>query len=534
LVLRMGGGTTFACRLHGIGYDTGYSAVGSFHFGAVTIAGRTLELKYKADNDDSGQGMDVRLAIHETPIYEIDSADFANPNVMNLMAYNIQFLPLGVVGLPQAADRGDLLPAQFSPYQDVIIFEEVFDPLPRLLNLVPAMEAAGYIYNSGILNDYLPFNGGVIIFSKWPIERTDEYDFELCGPSSQDCLANKGIMYARVLKLGKPYNIFGTHFDAGGDSADIAAKTLQYAEMRDFIAAQGIPAHEAVLWGGDLNTDANNSHNLYTTMRDSLDFVIPNYTGFPSSTMNRDTGDVIDHVFADPRYLLPLEGEVFITTFRSIESTLWDLSDFSDHRCAISRFRFPDLSVGPGDQDLCPGEQMAFQSTADIPVTRTWYHDGAVMPGLTGGSITIFSSTFPDSGLYELQMQYSRTYSPGPGPVNQLLYPNGPVTYTAAPRLRAGYVTVSFANCPIAAADGVQADFTAYPNPAGETVHLQKSDAQPADWQLCDLRGTCLRQGKWLGESLSIDLDGLAGGTYLVQLHERSGRVTSLRVSLVR
>ncbi|HEX2899658.1 MAG TPA: sphingomyelin phosphodiesterase, partial [Bacteroidia bacterium] len=394
-LLRNGATTDFATRMHGSGFDTGYNADGSFHFGAVTIDGRDLILKYKADNDDTQQDRDIRLAIHETPIYEIDSADFTNPNVLNVMAYNIQFLPLGVVGLPQAADRADLLPAELSPYQDVVIFEEAFDPLPRLLNLEPAMQAAGFPYNSGILNDYLPFNGGVIIYSRWPIEATDEYDFELCGPNAQDCLANKGIKYAKINKLGKAYHVFGTHFDAGSDTPDLEAKNLQYTEMKNFIAAQNIPNHEAVIWGGDLNTDAVNSHNLYSNLRDSIDIVVPDYSGFFESTFSRDTGDVIDHVFTDPRYLLPLEGTVFITTFRSLSSVLWDLSEFSDHRCAISRFRFPDLSVSGGDQDLCPGEPMAFSSSANIPVQRSWYKNGNLIPGVNGPGIAIAATTLP-------------------------------------------------------------------------------------------------------------------------------------------
>lgn len=531
---RNGSGTEFDSRLHGNGFDTGYTADGNFHSSTVTIAGRSLELKYKADNDDAQQGRDIRLAIHETPIYTINASDFSDPNVLNVMAYNIQFLPLGVVGLPQAADRGDLLPAQLSAYQDVVIFEEVFDPIPRLLNLVPAMRAAGFYYDTGILNDYLPFNGGVIIFSRWPIEATAQYDFELCGPNAQDCLANKGIMYARIRKLDRYYNVFGTHFDAGSDSLDLQAKNLQYTEMKNFIAAQGIPNHEPVIWGGDLNTDAANSHNLYSNMLDSIDTVVPEYTGFPSSTMNRDTGDVIDHVFADPRYLLPLDAGVYITTFRSIEPALWELSDFSDHRCAISRFRFPDLGVNGGDQDLCPGDGMAFQSTSNIAVQRKWYHDGSLMAGVVGPSISIASTTLPDSGLYEVEMTYSRTYGAWSGTVNQMLYPNGPVARTAHARLRAGYVTVSLANCPLVTDSSMALDCTLFPNPTAGLLHLQRSGYEKWYWELRNGQGGVVGNGHWNSPEMEIDLQNVPAGLHILRIWGRGGQEFIHRVIVMR
>lgn len=531
---RSGPMTTVASRLHGNTFDTGYSADGSFHLGNISIAGRTLTFQYKADNDDTQQSLDIRLAIHESPIYAIDSADFSNPNVLNVMAYNIQMLPLGVVGMPQADDRADLLPAQFSPWQDVVIFEEAFDPLPRLQNLEPAMLAAGYAHNSGILNDYFPFNGGVIIFSKWPIEATDQYDFELCGPSSQDCLANKGIKYARINKLGKYYNVFGTHFDAGSDAPDLEAKNLQYTEMKNFIAAQNIPQHEAVIWGGDLNTDANNSHNLYYNMLDSIDIVVPDYSGFFESNFGRDTGDVIDHVFTDPRYLLPLEGQVFITTFRSLSSVLWDLSEFSDHRSAIARFRFPDLSVTGGDQVLCPGESLSFSSTADIPVQRIWYHNGLPMAGVVGPGIAINATTLSDSGLYELEMRYAQTYGTGQGPIDLLLYPNGPVTRTANIRMRAGLADISLANCPIAAPDPALKTLQVFPNPANTQLHLQRESQVPLVWELKDLRGINLQKDVWTAQSLTIDLTQLPQGIYILHLTGKNGTAHHEKIMVAR
>ena len=522
-ILRSGSATDFDFRLHGNGFDTGYLSDGSFHSVNTSIASHDLELKFKADNDDSQQSRNIRLAIHEHELYRIDSADFSDPNVINVMAYNIQMLPLGVVGMPQADDRSDLLPATFSPYQDVVIFEEAFDVLPRLLNLIPAMEAAGFVHNSGIVNDYLPFNGGVITFSKWPIEETDEYDFELCGPNSQDCFANKGIMYTKINKLGKRYHIFGTHFDAGSDSLDLLAKNLQFAEMRDFIEAQNIPSSEPAIFGGDFNTDPLNGHNLYSNLHDSLHPVVPHYSGFHSSTMSLDTGHIIDHIMIDPRHLLPIESEVSIETFRSIDNKLWDLSDFSDHRSAVGRFRFPDVAITGGDRQLCPGEAMAFSSTASIPVARQWFRDGTQLP-ITSAAFSIPSVALQDSGLYELQLSYSVTFGTATDVVNQLFFPNGQQTYQSEPRFRAGYIEVGQQFCPIAATDGLQGELNVFPVPANENIMIERANlGKSLTWKLLDLNGRTLEKGMLTGLTARVEVQDLPAGSYLLQIENGKG-----------
>ena len=513
-------GTDLSFRLLAGGVPSPWLNDGLFHTQTLTLAGKTIVLKFKPDNDDSQQSRDLRLAIHQTPIYEIDPADFADPNVINVMAYNVQFLPFGVVGLPQASDRGDLLPAEFSPYQDVIIMEEAFDPIPRLFNLEPAMQAAGFNYNSGILNDYLPFNGGVIIFSRWPIEFTDEYDFELCGPSSQDCLANKGIMYARINKLGKRYHIFGTHFDAGSDSLDLAAKNLQYAEMRDFIAAQNISPIEAVIMGGDLNTSPIDGHRLYLNMMDSLDPVVPFYTGFQNSTMRTDTGDIIDHVFTDHRHLLPLEHQVSIETFRSIDDVLWDLSDFSDHRSAVARFRFPDITITPGDLNLCPGDSFGYHITSSIPLTYQWYQGSNTLANTTPNYV-VNASTLPDAGQYQCQLGYTHTYGTATDPVNSLFYPGGPITRNFTGRPTAGQVAVDQAFCPVSTSETALATVKIYPNPTQDILYAERSgNLKPCTWTLYTPLGQTCKSGTWSGAQMEIPLQGLPSGLYTLQIHQ--------------
>ena len=256
-IIGISGGTEMDFSIEGNGFSEPWYDDADFHEVNTTLDGKAVVIKFKPDNDDSNMDRNVRFAIHDLPVYEIDATDLDDPNVLNAMFYNIQMITFGLSGMPQASERGALFPAQISPYQDVVAFMEAFDDGPREDDLAPAMEAAGFPYRTSILNapGLIPFptNGGVIIFSRWPIEADAEIDFELCGEAASDCFANKGVKYALVNKLGKKYHIFATHMDAGSGLDDIEARRSQMAEIRDMIADLNIPEGEAVVFGGVFN-----------------------------------------------------------------------------------------------------------------------------------------------------------------------------------------------------------------------------------------------------------------------------------------
>lgn len=130
------------------------------------FGGLPVTIKYKPDGTDAFFNRDIVFAIQgNRPKYTIDSVDLNNPNVMNVLSYNVQFLPFGVIGMPNAAEQGDYIPTKISPYQDVVIVQEAFDDGPRNNNLIPAMTAAGFPYRTDILNNnQLPtWNSGVQI-----------------------------------------------------------------------------------------------------------------------------------------------------------------------------------------------------------------------------------------------------------------------------------------------------------------------------------------------------------------------------------
>ncbi|MDP6908958.1 MAG: endonuclease/exonuclease/phosphatase family protein, partial [Flavobacteriales bacterium] len=478
-IIGLSGGTELDYSVAGPGFSEPWFDDGNFHEVQTTLAGKSVVIKFKPDNDDSNMDRDVRFAIHDLPVYEIDSADYQNPNVMNAMFYNIQMLPFGISGMGQANDRGAFFPAQISANQDVVMFAEVFDTSPREDHLEPAMLAAGFPYKTTILNDPglipFPWNGGVMIFSRWPIETEAEIDFEFCGEAAQDCLANKGIKYARVNKLGKKYHIFGTHMDAGGGSDDIFARRTQMAEMRDFIADLNIPDGEPVIFGGDFNVDPPGGDNDYEAFLDTMNPVIPRHIGYWESNFNDNFGGIIDHAWMDRNHLIPTVGTNEIVTFRSLEPVLWDISEFSDHRCVLGRFEYPDIEKVGGDTLICPGESLMLSVITTYPVTYQWFKDGTELNGETSSSLEFVNAQESESGNYTCLVRYEEIYGDWGDSLTAVFYPNGVDTVVA--QLSYEYdVVVDEVLCHVGLDDLARPCFSMYPNPSTGIVTIQLND----------------------------------------------------------
>ncbi|MCF8258265.1 MAG: T9SS type A sorting domain-containing protein [Flavobacteriales bacterium] len=518
-------GTSMEFAISGPGFSQPWSDSPDFQELETTLFGKNTIIKCRPDNDDATQQRNVFFTLHDLPIYEIDETDFSEPNVMNAMFYNIQMLPFGVSGMLQANDRAALLPAQISPYQDVVVFEELFDDVPRESHMIPAMADVGFIYHTEILNPNnsiipIPWNGGVIIFSRWPIEFEDDFDFSLCGQASQDCLANKGIKYARVNKLGKKYHIFGTHMDAGGEADDILAKRTQMGEMRDFIDVQNIPDGEPVIFGGDFNVAPTHELNLYPAMLDSIGPYIPHPIGYPNSTFSGDFGKVIDNVWGDRSHLVALESTNEVITMRSLEPVLWELGEFSDHRCALGRFVYPDIEmVGAGDTVLCPGESITFGVESDTDVSYQWEKDSEELAGEIAAELVIADATEAHSGQYRCVVRYDVIYGNVDDSLTQVFYPFGIDTVRSVFNYEFGQITVSQPLCELSVEETAPSAFTVYPNPSEGLIDLQFSKPiLSGRMEVLDMIGRTVIRQQISGSNATMDLAANPSGIYLLMV----------------
>lgn len=523
-VIGIAGGTQLSYSMEGNGFAEPWFEDGDFHEVQTTLAGKSVVIKFKADNDDSSLGRDLRFAIHDLPVYELDAADFQNPNVLNAMFYNVQMITFGVSGMAQANERGALLPAQISEYQDVVVYSEVFDDAAREDHLVPAMEAAGFPYHTDILNEpggIIPFpvNGGVMTFSRWPIEAEDEIDFAECGQAAQDCLSNKGIKYARINKLGKRYHVFGTHMDAGSGEDDTYARRTQMAEMRDFIAALNIPENEPVILGGDFNTDPIDSDMDYIAFLDTLDPIIPQHIGYWESNFNDDFGKIIDHAWGDRTHLVPTAATNEVITVRSLDPILWDISEFSDHRGVLGRFSYPDISKEGGDTLICPGEDLSLSIQTTHEVSYQWLKDGAELSGETGPEFNFTSALESETGHYTCLVSYDVIYGHWGDSLTALFFPLGADTVEARLNFDFGEIVIDEVLCQVGIGESELADVSIYPNPANETITISTEfGSRNTTVNIYSLIGSQVFTSKLTSDVSTLNISSLEAGTYLLEL----------------
>jgi endonuclease/exonuclease/phosphatase family metal-dependent hydrolase len=145
---------------------------------------------------------------------------------------------------------------------DVVVIQEAFDEGRLRAHLLGELARAGFPYHTELVRGGGPFqlgNGGVFIASRWPIERSASRTFQdAC--SGTDCLAPKGVMYARIRKtVGETsavYHVFGTHLQSGTGAEPASVRIAQLQQMARFRDSLEIPADEPVVLAGDFNVDA--------------------------------------------------------------------------------------------------------------------------------------------------------------------------------------------------------------------------------------------------------------------------------------
>ena len=515
-----GSANTVYYKVSGTGFSDPWTNNTSFNEQWVTIDTTLMLLKYKIDEGDSG---DLQMAIHTNHIYAINPADFQNPNVLNVMSDNIMIIPLNSTDW---VERASSFPQYISPYQDAVIYQEMFLDHIRLENMTPIMEDLGFVYNSTILNDTaLPEvntlgNGGVIIYSKWPIEESANHKFTTCVPGSFDCIAAKGVKYARVNKLGKNYHLFGTHMQAGGGGT--YEKYKQYGESRDFIESIQISSNEPVIFGGDLNTGPT-SEGSFSAILDSLNPVIPHSVGFHTSSFKRTNdiiGRIIDNIWVSRGHLIPKESNNAIISIKGINDEMWKIFEFSGHRTATGRFEYPGITAESFNGTLCQNDSLILKAYQMNGVEYTWYKDGLEITVLND-ELRIENPTSTDEGVYTLEADYINIYGNTNDSLVQMFFPEGSDTVLSHVVFQIADVTYDegcFAGLDDVDTPAVQV----YPNPSSGLVTIKELKETVMTYVFSSA-GKQVFADKVSPENPVIDLSELANGMYIIRLESQEG-----------
>ncbi len=198
--------------------------------------------------------------------------------------------------------------------QDVVVIQEAFDnsssdalaagaraEYPHQTPVV-GRSKSGWDATGGAYSTTTPEDGGVTIFSKWPVLRKEQYVFpDACG---SDWYSNKGFAYAVLDVNGSKVHVVGTHLqstDPGCGSGEAAAmRSAQLKDIDAFLDAKAIPASEQVIVAGDLNVDSHSGE--YASMLTDGGLVGADArTGHPYSFDTQDNSIAKDRYPDDPR-----------------------------------------------------------------------------------------------------------------------------------------------------------------------------------------------------------------------------------------
>ncbi|TDH73807.1 hypothetical protein CCR75_009590 [Bremia lactucae] len=197
---------------------------------------------------------------------------------LSVGTYNVWMMPRKVSAFTSCSPKkntrarliGDVLPPC-----DVWVLTECFDHRAREL-LLQKLSNAGYFFFSPTVghkrlnksNMRKLLNGGVVVASKYPILSVRVKLFEGASAGA-DKLADKGVLYCKILKNGLLVHVLSTHLQAWNDHLSRTMRKLQIKMVANLMRAMDIdPVNDVVLFVGDMNVDywLNKTNQEYDEM----------------------------------------------------------------------------------------------------------------------------------------------------------------------------------------------------------------------------------------------------------------------------
>lgn len=272
------------------------------------------------------------------PLPANDIAAATDPNVLDVLTFNAALLP-GVIASTDQARRAELMAPSLVGY-DVVVLQEMFVDAWR--ERVLAELVLHYPYRTDLVGhdrsrgNPLRQDGGTLILSRWPIVRQAQMTFDdVC--SGGDCLGDKGVSYAAIVKGEHTYHVFGTHANSVNGFGVERVRARQFALFKAFVDEQGIPVTEPVILAGDFNVVAHTPE--LATMLAALGAVRPEtdgplqYTWDPQRNVwARGEQQWLDYVLYSAEHAQPVAAWNRVVPLRA-----GDL-DLSDHFAVWGRF----------------------------------------------------------------------------------------------------------------------------------------------------------------------------------------------------
>jgi len=269
--------------------------------------------------------------------------EFVDDNELRILSYNIQMLPRMLFRLSRGPiRRAKLIPAHLINDQiDIIVFQEAFDPRARRILKKRLKDTYPYMVGPANRAGFrLKTNSGVWIVSKIPIKELEQIDYKDC--KADDCLARKGALLVEAEWHGVPFQVLGTHLNAGGPEW---IRLNQYKEIRDLIdrhKKENVPQFLC----GDFNT-ARSQDSLYQAMVHILDTQDGSFSGnlvYTDDPVMNDMNycskwdakcEVIDYIFYRHNGHKAKSTERHVRQYQERWSEKY--KDLSDHNAVLMR-----------------------------------------------------------------------------------------------------------------------------------------------------------------------------------------------------
>ncbi|WP_199243940.1 endonuclease/exonuclease/phosphatase family protein [Bacterioplanes sanyensis] len=288
-----------------------------------------------------GQQLQDGGQLHYVIQTQDEKPKLADAGSFNVLSYNVWATT--IYGSKKVGTRLGLMPEVMAGY-DVLVLTEVFDPIASN-TLLDALRAEYPYQTSEIFKLGKVMGSGTRVLSRWPFELEAAHKYQACD--GLQCAATRGVIYAKINKLGKPYHVFATHTQSSDDDANRNARKAQLLEMGEYIRSLNIPANEAVVMAGDFNVNKGGLPEDRDYMEAVLNAMEPQNTGH-DQTYDANTNfwaeqpyvEYLDYTLVSRAHQTPISAEQNAFAPRSTNDELWGEWDLSDHYPVRGLFQF--------------------------------------------------------------------------------------------------------------------------------------------------------------------------------------------------
>lgn len=266
-------------------------------------------------------------------------------DTLRLLSWNIQMLPFPAPPHGKAKRARAIAEILNREKYDVVVFQEAFKRRGR--RILRRELRQSYPNQTRVLNKKaisIKINGGVLIFSRHPIDSVHEIRF--ARRTGYDKFSRKGAMLTEINFHGRKVQVLGTHLQAfGTDDILISQYNQMRKELLDRHSRKGVP--QFLL--GDFNTrktppvpaglsaDTPSPQTRYMAMIQTLDAEDGELSGPQRYSMDRPNNDLTERsntrILLDYVLVRPADQEIDIRREIRIFRKQWhkDHQDLSDH-----------------------------------------------------------------------------------------------------------------------------------------------------------------------------------------------------------